>query len=488
MAKFRVRFAPDKFTPKQRQLHEAIKPRKQAPPRRYYRCRYPCRECKQSRSRCDETYPVCLRCSRRGIICHAAAREEQWQLQLPSLIISPKDKTTVTRCDVSSLFRDNDERHLLRYWLEKTSRILVACDDENPFAYPIVEHLYTSQSMLHIIKSISSAHQHFFHPDQIRDSLEERVMAIASLREELGSGSQHLHTLFFSIYLLGISSSYLDSQLQDFGQEHLEAARTIINIILAEEASRKHPLTRLLVGTFVYWDMSCAFLIDSTDSLMYDFEGRIHSFITEEMSGFSHPITGPCTELFFVLSTLGRYIRHVMAYMIRDHDLETVIEAQLLDWKFPEGVSLTMWSQTAEAFRKHGLIMFYRFCRPDDLYEPSETLFNTSEPSSARYIDLLARQYAIDIMASLSTIPITSTLLALQPIPLLTAGAELTVEDSHLQIEIRTRLLALYSCSRIPANLTTAGLLDKIWQLQRQGHRVGWLELLVQDNMKLRIG
>ncbi|KAF4999686.1 hypothetical protein FDECE_11440 [Fusarium decemcellulare] len=488
MAKFRVRFAPDKFTPKQRQLHEAIKPRKQAPPRRYYRCRYPCRECKQSRSRCDETYPVCQRCSRRGIVCHAAAREQQWQLQLPSLILCPKDRTTLAHCNVSSLFRDDDEKHLLRYWLEKTSRILVACDDENPFAYPIVEHLYTSQSMLHIIKSISSAHQHFFHPDQIRDSLEERVMAIASLREELGSGSQHLHTLFFSIYLLGISSSYLDSQLQDFGQEHLEAARTVINLILAEEASRKHPLTRLLVGTFVYWDMSCAFLIDPTASLRHEFEGLMHSFIAEEMSDFLHPITGPCTELFLVLSTLGRYVRHVMAYGIRDYGLEAALEAKLLDWKCLKGDCFAMWSQTAEAFRKHGLIMFYRFCRPDDLYEPSETTLNTSEQCSTNYIDLLARQYAIDIMASLSTIPLTSTHLALQPIPLLTAGAELAVEDDHLQSEIRTRLLALYSCSRIPANLAAANLLDRIWQLQREGHRMGWLEFLVQDNMKLRIG
>ncbi|RMJ07920.1 hypothetical protein BHE90_002285 [Fusarium euwallaceae] len=479
MAKFRVRFAPDRFTPKQLP-QEALKPRKQAPPRRFYRCRYPCRECRQSRSRCDETYPVCLRCSRKGIVCHAAAREQQWQIHLPAL-------TLISGHHVSSLLHSQSDNQLLQYWLEKTSRILVACDDENPFAYPIIEHLSTSQSMLHIIKSISSAHQHFFHPGQVHDSLEQRIKAIEALRGELGMGSQQLHTLFLSIYLLGISSSFLDHELQDFGHEHLEAARIVIDLILAEEASRKHPLTRLAVGTFVYWDMSCAFLTPTSSNPTPNFEGLLYTFIVEEMTGVLHPTTGPCTELFYILCTLGRYIRHVISGGIQDLDLEILLETKLLNWNLPDPEPSTMWVQTAEAFRKHGLIMLCRFSYAPSLV-PWETWTDTDEQSVVRNINQLTRQYAVDIMASLSTIPLTSTYLALQPIPLLTAGAELTVEDSHLRRESKSRLLALYSCSRIPANLVAANLLDRLWQLRMEGGCVTWPELLIQDNMKLRVG
>lgn len=300
-------------------------------------------------------------------------------------------------------------------------------------------------------------------------------------------GSQQLHTLFLSIYLLGISSSFLDNKLQDFGHEHLEAARTVINLILDDEAPRKHPLTRLVVGTFVYWDMSCAFLSQTSSNPMDNFEGPLYTFIVEEMTGFFHPTTGPCTGLFYILCTLGTYVRHVISGGIRDPDLEIILEVKLLAWEFPDPETSAMWVHTAEAFRKHGLIMLCRFCYPQTL-ALWEAWTNTEEQCVDRNTDQLIQQYAVDIMASLSAIPLTSTYLALQPIPLLTAGAELAVEDSHLRSESKSRLLALYSCSRIPANLVAANLLDRLWQLRMEGGSVTWPELLIQDNMKLRIG
>lgn len=300
-------------------------------------------------------------------------------------------------------------------------------------------------------------------------------------------GSQQLHTLFLSIYLLGISSSFLDHKLQDYGHEHLEAARTVVNLILVEEVSRKHPMTRLVVGTFVYWDMSCAFLSQTSSNPIRNFEGPLYTFIFEEMAGFLHPTTGPCTGLFYILCTLGRYIRYVISGGIRDSDLELILEVKLLAWEFPDPEPCTMWVQTAEAFRKHGLIMLCRFCYPQSL-ALWEDWTNIDEQCADQNIDQLTQQYAIEIMTSLSAIPLTSTYLALQPIPLLTAGAELAVEDSHLRNESKSRLLALYSCSRIPANLVAANLLDRLWQLRMEGGSVTWPELLIQDNMKLRIG
>lgn len=486
MAKFRVRFAPNNFTPDAIEPQVTCKPSTETPRRRYYKGRYGCRECKQSRSRCDEAYPICLRCLRRGLVCHAAAREQQWQIQLPGFTVLTDSQAASTRGENGSCSTVEHDKYLLRYWLEKASRILVPSEDENPFAYPIVEHLSTNQSMLHTIRSISSAHQYFFEPGQVHHSLEERIKAITALRVELSTSSQQLHALFLSVYLLGVSSSYLDHQLQDFGQEHLEAARIIVNLILSVEASHRHPLTRLIVGTFVYWDMSCAFLSSPANSPVADLDSDIYSFITEEMVGFSHPITGPCTELFFVLSILGRYIRHIMTYENRNHTFELILEAKLSSWRLSGSDSQVMWSQTGEAFRKHGLIMLYRFCFPERVDGCWKTGVNGEcYPHGANQ---LTRQYAIDIMESLSTIPVTSTHLALQPIPLLTAGAELTVEDGYFQSQCKLRLLCLYSCSRIPTNLAAARLLDRIWQLRARRENTTWLEHLIKSEMKLRIG
>ncbi|TVY70809.1 Sterol uptake control protein 2 [Fusarium oxysporum f. sp. cubense] len=489
MTKYRVRFAPEKPSAKRLEFQGLSTLEKEPPPKRRYKSRHGCRECKQSRLKCDEMYPVCLRCSRRGLVCHAAAREQQWQIQLPGSALFLDGRGTSSRCGFGSFLQGNRDKQLLQYWLEKTSRIFVPSEDDNPFAYPIVEHLSISQSLLHAIKSISSAHQHFFHAAHIQDSLEQRIKAMGLLRTELSTESRPLHTLFLSVYLLGISSSFIDQGLQDFGQEHLEAARTIINLILVQEASRKHPLTRLMVGLFVYWDMSCAFLTNLKYSPTNDFDGIIFSFITDDMSDFHHPVNGPCTELFFVLCTLGKYIRYVVTSGDRDLDFELELEARLFTWTCPGPEPSPIWTLTAEAFRKHGMIMLYRYCCHDELSITGEESGDwTWCQDNASDVDELAHQYAIEIITALSSIPITSSYLAIQGIPLLTAGAELTLADGHFQQESKSRFLALYSCSRIPANLVAADLLERIWQLKMEGGSTTWLRLIVEDNVMLRIG
>lgn len=361
-------------------------------------------------------------------------------------------------------------------------------DDENPFGYRILERLSSSRSLLYSIKSISSAHQHFFQSSRIPASLEERIKAIRALREELSSGSQELHTLFLSVCLIGVSSSYLDSRHLDFGQEHLDAAKAILHLILVSESHRRNPLTSFIVGIYVYWDMSCALLISPDDNISHHgLSGDIHEFITDDMAGFHHAVNGPCTELFFYLARLGRYVGYILAYGIRDHTLERKLWEKLLFWTCPESHLNSMWAYTAEAFRKHGLIMLHRYCHPNqDVSMESDPRAETAGPyQTTRGV---IYQYAIDIMTSLSCIPVTSTHLALQPIPLLTAAAELTTEDRHLQDELKHRLLALYSCSRIPANLEAAHLIDETWQSRADGDDITWLGLLKLNNLKLRVG
>lgn len=469
MAKFRVRFAPQPLkAPLESQLTSSTS---STSPRRHTKSRYGCRECKQSRLKCDETFPACQRCTRRGIPCHAAAREHRWQMQVPGLTLFPSSN------GLDALLHAGG--HLVRYWVEKASRILVTSEDENPFAYPIMEHLLSSQSLLHVVRSIASAHQHFFQESRLRQGLEERIKGIGSLRNELSRTSQSLHTLFLSVYLLGVSSSYFDSDLSDFGQEHLSAAEEIVRRMLADEECRRNHLTRFVVGVYVYWDMSCSFLASPREEFADPFSGDVYAFITTDMVGLQHPVTGPCIELFFVLAALGRYIRYTMAGGTRDHALELRLEEELLSWECADSEPSSTWQLTAEAFRKHGLIMFCRHCCSTSDEDALDTF-----PA----IKHLTQQYAIDIVTSLSGIPVTSTHLALQPIPLVTAGAELTLAQGELRIETKARLLAIYSCSRIPSNLVAANLLDRIWQIAADGGSVGWLELLDQNNMKLRVG
>ncbi|KAF5601521.1 C6 zinc finger domain protein [Fusarium subglutinans] len=44
-----------------------------------------CLECRVKRVKCDEAFPVCRRCQRRGSVCMASTRPAQWQIEMPWL-------------------------------------------------------------------------------------------------------------------------------------------------------------------------------------------------------------------------------------------------------------------------------------------------------------------------------------------------------------------------------------------------------------------
>ncbi|KAH7339231.1 fungal-specific transcription factor domain-containing protein [Pyrenochaeta sp. MPI-SDFR-AT-0127] len=456
--------------------------------RRFHKSRYGCRECKQSRLKCDEMYPICQRCWRRGLVCHGAARERQWQIQVSSFYSSP-NKTTNSKASEYPL--NVGEESLIWYWIEKTSRILAPCEEENPFAHPVWEHLSISQSLLHVIKSISSAHQHFFEAAHLYDSLAERTKAMEALRLEIDTGAQPLHALFLSIYLLGISSSYLDGGMGDLGQEHLVAAEVLVDLMLKDRDLRKHPMTRWIVGTFIYWNMSCSFLEIPASNPVEQNNTEILRFILNDMAGYLHPINGPCTELFYIISTLGQYIRFAVEHGTQDDSLDIDLEMSLLNWSLPASDVPPAWVEIAEAFRKYALILLCRYrhlvFKP---HVPQEICLVGPDRNIAPIVedDSLARRYAIEIIKTLSRIPVSSPYLMLQGIPLLTAGAELTYEDSDLRNESKFRLLALYSSSRIPASLAAVSLLESIWQTRMQGGEASWFQTVVDHKCKLRIG
>ncbi|KAF9891222.1 hypothetical protein FE257_004786 [Aspergillus nanangensis] len=475
-SRYRIRFAAvaqfaEPTLGKKKKLDAQQQPPVQPQPpnrARSSRSRYGCEECRQSRVKCDETFPICGRCTRRGVVCHAATRESQWQLHLPP----------------SSSIKDDDEP-LLHHWFSTTSQIIVSTSaDDNPFSYPIAQYISPTGSLIHTLKSISAAHQNFFKPRGLQRCLEERCKALRAFRQELVRGEQSLQCSFLTAYLLGISSSYLDRYGVDYGKDHLLAAHAIVGLILADDTARNHPLTHLIVGAFVYWDMSCAFLVDTPEQREIG-TPLLDGYITDTMQQVFHPITGRCTGLFYILCRLGRYVRRVSETADHNSVLELQFERELLEWD-DETKEDPMWTQTSHAFRSHGLIMLYRFCGRSSNYPGSPLPAYTTEGCFTT--DDLVRNHAVTTISSLLCIPLASRHLCLQPIPLLTAGAELTSDDACLRQEVRSRFKALYSFNRIPAHLAAEELLVSLWELKDSGQDITWLELMLLKGWRLRVG
>lgn len=96
------------------------------------------------RVKCDEAYPTCKRCQRQGLVCSSAPRLTQWQVETPWLSLQPKTHV---------------KPRLLQYWLEKVSQVSVIDPENNPFSFPLLEHIAQSPALLHAIQSVSASHE-----------------------------------------------------------------------------------------------------------------------------------------------------------------------------------------------------------------------------------------------------------------------------------------------------------------------------------------
>ncbi|OGM42538.1 hypothetical protein ABOM_007952 [Aspergillus bombycis] len=302
MSSFRVRFEPVKCLSPTRQ--ERFQDEGPTAPRRRPKSKLGCRECKARRVKCDETFPVCLRCVRRGLICSSTPRLSQWQIE--TRWYSSQVDTIVNR-------------RLLQYWLERVCQILVIDPENNPFSFPVLEYIQESPALVHIIQSVSARHEEYFSAEVARIALEERGKALASFQEELGTGQTRPLLSMLTALLLAISHG-ADRDMTDFGKWHLLAARTLINEMLEDTA---HP-----------WDLN--------------------------------PLSRLCLDLIFILGNLGRYCRQLIHSGCRSFTRETLLENQLYMWGAPSTEpTLTL---LYESLRKHGLILLYRICGWNDAF------------------------------------------------------------------------------------------------------------------------
>ncbi|KAB8218741.1 hypothetical protein BDV33DRAFT_231997 [Aspergillus novoparasiticus] len=355
-------------------------------PRRRPKSKLGCRECKARRVKCDETFPVCLCCVRRGLICSSTPRLSQWQIEMRWY--SSQVDTIVNR-------------RLLQYWLERIIR---------------------SPALVHIIQSVSARHEQYFSAEVARIALEERGKALASFRKELATGQ----------------------------------TRPLLSMLTALL------LALLCLGTYLYWDMRCLYLVHPDEQQELDAPGL--SLAVQQIGHWHHPMYGSCTDLIFILGSLGR---------------EALLEKQMYLWNAPSiEPTLTL---VYESLREHGLILLYRICGWNDTF--------TNLCLEEICLEPFIHCYALEPVDHLLQIPASSNYMNFQSLPVLTAGSELGKEDNKLRDDVRHRLRALYSVNRLPVNLHAPELLEEVWVARDIGYdRSSWIHHMLRRGWLLVLG
>ncbi|KAF5859387.1 hypothetical protein ETB97_002894 [Aspergillus alliaceus] len=464
MSSFRVRFQPVECAPQITQERgQKVPLEKPANARRRPKSKLGCRQCKEKRVKCDETYPTCLRCARRGSICSSTPRVTQWQVE-----------TRWYSSHVDTIVN----RRLLQYWLERVSQTLVIDPENNPFSYPVLEYIQESPALVHIIQSVSARHEQYYSAQVARIALEERGKALMSFRTELGALKTRPLLSILTALLLGLSHG-ADHDMTDFGKWHLFAARMLVDQVVQDEAHPwdTDPLSRLCLGVYLYWDMGCSYLVHPNEQQELDTPSI--SMAVEKLGQWHHPMYGFCTELIFMLGNLGRYCRQVLHSQCRSLAREVQLEKDLYMWTVPSTHPTLMLLY--ESLRKHGLILLYRVCGWNG--SPVNRSFEDFDLESLIY------HYALETIAHLLHIPLSSNYLNFQSVPLLTAGSELKREDVDLRDDVRHRLRALYSMNRLPVNVHALELLEEIWTVRdNSGDTSSWIHHMLRKGWLLVLG
>ncbi|KAJ5357872.1 hypothetical protein N7541_005030 [Penicillium brevicompactum] len=441
------------------------------------RSRFGCRQCRNRKVKCDETFPICQRCERRGSLCQPAPRPSQWQAEVPWLTSKKLGQPVLQRVPLPLADSRNVNARLMRYWLECVSQIMSVDQNNNPLSFPILKYISEAPSLVHVLQGVSAAHEAYFQPRNMSTSLEERSKALSAFRGELQTQSASLSHSFLTLILLGMSSSWMATRPDDFGREHLLAATTVAKVIVERGDPNTDELDHLSMGLYVYWDMACAFCLDPSDHPLVQ-ENALLAYVTGA-SRRVHTTTSHSIDLYYFLSQIGRYCRSVAGGANRDFLFEIHIERELCNYESME--TKRPAQLLAEAFRKHGLLLLYRLCgTPGDDISSATT---TNEKSES------IRQLALDIIRLILQTEPDSPYLILQVIPLLSAGAEMTALDVQERTEVKKRLHAVYSTNRLLPTLWTISLLDELWVINDAGLTdVTWLKLMLLKGWRLRIG
>ncbi|KAH6628977.1 fungal-specific transcription factor domain-containing protein [Boeremia exigua] len=427
-----------------------------------------CRECKRRRVKCDERFPICVRCQRRGSVCLMDPKASTWQLELPGLTMQRSPSNT-------ALIGSHVDARLLRRWLDRTSQIMVLNPDTNPLSYPLLAALQPCPWLASVLQSISAAHERNFSQSASTACVVHRGHALREFSRQLSSPDPPLAAMLLGVFLLGVSSCWIDADPSQYGGEHILGGRAIFDMLLARDASKREPLDWLAISCWIYWDMACSLCVDPAVQTPMD-SPAVYSAIAA-MKGDYHCMMGYSVQLYHLLGTLGRYCRGVISLGEKDLVLECLLEEQLLETKGPNPIPDNELAWLEEAYRLHGLILLYRICGVQPYL-----LREWDDP------DDHIHQLALQAVHLLSLIPIDSCYLTMQPIPLLTASAELWDEDVQERDDVTRRFKALYSANRTPVNVWALQMIRELWELRSIGIVVSWVDLMISKNWCFTLG
>lgn len=421
-------------------------------------------------------------------------RMAKWQVEMPWLSFGTYN---------SPLYGiSNPNQRLLQLWMERSCQMMVIDPNNNPMSFPIIEHLKQSPSLVHALQSVSAGYEGYFKDKTLALCLEERQRALVALRDELKDANQQTPSVFLTIFMLGMTTSWIDSDISVFGRDHLSGARSVIDSIVenAMTCPEPDPALQFIVGSYIYWDMCCAFVAEPSELQPLN-KPQIYQYI-QSMRSIYHPICGFSVELFYLLGNLGRYCRKVLDGMVPDLFIEAAFEEQLLGYSGP--VDNHLLKLTNECFCNHGLIMLYRICGrlrvPSD-FQPEitddtvsnadlDTEFDCSNITEISNIDTdeLIQNLALEIVDKLSEIPLSSLNMNILALPMLSAGSELGPDHHEARKECRTRMVSLYSRNRCPPNLWACQLLDDLWDVRDStGSKLSWLELALRNGWRFSL-
>lgn len=447
-AAWRVRFAPSSIPATLE--HTRSKPETVSLNRRPPRSKTACRECKLRRVKCDESYPVCGHCARRGSVCTPAPRKTVWQLELPLL--------------VKQACRDgNASSTLLQYYFERVCHIMVLDPDANPLALPLLGLFEESSALLHVVQSIAAAHRTGFKlgQDNEAECLVERQRTLSAMQKELPDARKHPVAAFLAIFLLGISSPWIEGTM---GLEHLLGARAIIDLILGDPATDPcDPSTQLILGIYIWWEMAASFNLDGSNHGPLNTDFTRKAVFANRLS--YHPLAGYSLEMFYTVANLNRYCRNIVDGGDRDISLEVTLDDWLLSWEPNREDELL--HKLSDAYRKHGLIQLRRICGPRGGESEQEN-------------EGLVQRWAAEALDNLLQIPTSSPYLIFQPIPLLSAASEIPADNLIKREEVKNRFRAVYSVSSLPVMLDAIGVLEEMWELRQLGITSPWLVILLE--------
>lgn len=461
VSRFRVRFAGTQS------VYETTgeEPRLLDHPNRRRKSRFGCQECKKRHLKCDETFPVCLRCKRAGVTCRSVFRSVQWQLEVPAIERQLSNITSAV------------DRRLLQYWLEKASQVMVIDPNNNPFSFGILKYFETSPSLIHTVQALSLAHENFFTSLSLEEILQEKDHALRLVQEELRASQHPAHGSLLTVLFLGLCSAWVYRKPDgEFGKEHLHGARAILDILLNEPGSEDDPFVQQAVATYLGWDQATAFILDSNDQLPLESEGLLRC--VAKMRNQYNPTIGYTIEVMYLLGNVGRYCRAILDGAPRDIGSEIYYEEQLLQF---QTVDTDLPYHVNNAYRRHGLIMLYRAIQSsitsDFLHSPTDWIDCSDFPSNE-----IIRYHAKQVLADVEKLPEASYYHSFLSLPLFTAASELTKDDSNDRQGVRRRFQKLFSLTRLPVNLCAIEFLEELWTLYDNGYQEFWLTYLLEKS------